>query len=136
SGGLQNITDGTSNTVMVWEIRTGVVNTDARGTWSLPRLGGCMVGGWDFVGDCNGINDQKTWGDDIKDCLGGNNASIASRMPCWNGGDGQMAARSQHPGGCHALLGDASTRFVSQSLGNPALPSINSASGGETTPDF
>jgi prepilin-type N-terminal cleavage/methylation domain-containing protein len=135
SGGLMSATDGTSNTVMLWEVRSGPVDSDARGTWALPRVGGSMVGGWDYVGDCNGIDDQTTWGDDVLNCLTGT-ASQAARMPCWNGGDGQFAARSSHPGGCHALLGDASTRFVAKAITANTLRAINSASGGEATDDF
>jgi prepilin-type N-terminal cleavage/methylation domain-containing protein len=130
SATMAALTDGTSNTVAVWEIRSGLVSTDPRGTWGVGRHGSSLVGGCDEVGDCHGINDKTTNGEDIKNC-----DPNALRMPCHANGDGQSAPRSLHPGGVHALLGDASTRFVSQTINFNTLRSINSASGGETIAD-
>jgi len=142
SGGLNSITDGTSNTVVLFELRAGTLATDPRGTWGIPRVGCNAISGCDNWGDCYGINEGKhCCGDDVQNCTDTPNIG----MGCWNGGDGQGGSKSLHPGGVHALLGDASTRFVSQSIdmGNNGdsnsrgtLRQIETASGGETTGDF
>jgi len=130
SGRLADCTDGTSNTVMVWEVRAGVFPEDPRGTWALPRLGATMVsGGW--IGDCYGINDQTNSGEDIKMTGPSQAALLAAKMPAHLGGDGQACPRSQHPGGCHAGLGDASVRFVPETISKTIYNAVNSAGGGE-----
>jgi len=140
SANMGGIVDGTSNTVLLWELRAGSVNTDPRGVWGIPRFGSSGVSGCDNWGDCYGINEGYTphcCGDDIQGCT--DNQPVG--LGCWNGGDGQGGSKSQHPGGVHALLGDASTRFISQSLffGNNGDTNsrgpgrqISTASGGET----
>jgi hypothetical protein len=147
SGSLASITDGTSNTVLLWELRSGPVSGDPRGTWGLGRVGTNCVSGCDNWGDCFGINEgNHDNGDDVQNCV--NQPSMG--LGCWGTGDGQGGPKSVHPGGVHALLGDASTRFVSQTInmgsnGNAnrdangvfaPLRAIGSASGGESVGDF
>jgi len=132
SARIADITDGTSNTVAVWEIRAGVDLNDPRGTWALGRLGASLVGGCDRVGDCFGINDNTNNGEDVHHC---NNNSVVG-MACHSNGDGQSTARSLHVGGVHSLLGDGSTRFVSDNIDTTILRSINSAAGFEVIGEF
>lgn len=122
------VTDGTSNSVGVWEIRAGHEVQDPRGTWALAR--GVMSGGCDYQGDCWGINDNHGGApDDVQDCI--SNGQI--KMLCWNGGDGQHGPKSQHPGGCHASLLDASVRFVSQTIDSVnVMRAMNSIQNGES----
>jgi hypothetical protein len=131
-----NITDGTSNTVAVWEAIAGDGANDARGVWALGRGGVAMTGGCDNQGDCGGINDgiiHKTWNpDDVHECTNRDDQLLA----CWSGGDGQNGPKSYHPGGCHALLGDGSVRFVSENINFNIHRAINSIAGGETIGDF
>jgi prepilin-type N-terminal cleavage/methylation domain-containing protein len=139
SATMAGIVDGTSNTVLVWELRAGPSSGDVRGTWGVPRTGAVAVSGCDNQGDCQGINDGKNGGDDVQNC----DSQPAMKMGCWNGGDGQGGAKSLHPGGVHALLGDASTRFVSQTINmgtvnniDGTLRYISTASGGEVSGEF
>jgi len=130
SGRLADCTDGTSNTVMVWEVRAGAFPEDPRGTWALPRLGATVVsGGW--RGDCLGINDQVNNGEDIRITGPSQAALLAAKMPAHLGGDHQACPRSQHPGGCHAGIGDASVRFVAETISKTVYDAVNSAGGGE-----
>jgi prepilin-type N-terminal cleavage/methylation domain-containing protein len=129
SANMAAVIDGLSNTVAVWEVRAGVA-ADPRGTWALGRHGASLVGGCDEVGDCHGINDNTTNGEDIYGCV------ASPRMPCYASGEGQSTPRSAHPAGVNALLGDASTRFVSQTIDINVLRAVNSASGGETVGDW
>lgn len=131
-----NIIDGTSNTVAVWEVIAGDTGNDPRGVWALGRGGVAMTGGCDGVGDCGGINDgivHLSWNpDDVHGCTNRDNQLLA----CWNGGDGQNGPKSYHPGGCHALLGDGSVRFVSQYINVNVHRAINSIAGGEAIGEF
>jgi hypothetical protein len=133
---MANIIDGTSNSVAVWEVIAGDHQDDPRGVWALGRGGVAMTGGCDGVGDCGGINDgviHKSWNpDDVHGCVNRNDQLLA----CWNGGDGQNGPKSYHPGGCHALLGDGSVRFVSENINVNIHRAINSISGGEAIGDF
>ncbi len=131
SGNMAAVTDGLSNTVAVWEVRAGVA-ADPRGVWGIGRHGASLVGGCDEVGDCHGINDNTTNGEDIRGCV----PTPSQRMPCYSSGEGQSAPRSQHPAGVHSLLGDASVRFIPNTIDFNTLRYINSAQGGETIGDF
>jgi len=127
SARISEIKDGTSNTVMIWEIRAGTHRDDPRGTWALYR--GVNVGGCE-AGDCQGINSlQPGWNpDDVHHCV----ADTAAKMPCWNGGDGQHGPKSMHPGGCQSGLADGSVRFFSETMTNATLEALNSIHGRET----
>jgi hypothetical protein len=108
---IADITDGTSNSYAVLEIRAGPSPNDPRGAWALGRSvieGGCGEG------DCLGINYQPANPDDIHECVGGGDEWRTLKMHCWEGGDGQHGAKSLHPGGCQATLADASVRFFSE----------------------
>jgi prepilin-type N-terminal cleavage/methylation domain-containing protein len=132
SANLRDFTDGTTNTVAVWEIRVGITNTDPRGTWALGRYGASLVGGCDNQGDCPGINASNDGSDDVQGC----DSRPAQGMGCWNGGDGQSAPRSLHVGGVHALLGDGSVKFISQNLDFGIHRALNSVAGNETIGEF
>jgi prepilin-type N-terminal cleavage/methylation domain-containing protein len=45
-------------------------------------------------------------------------------------------AGSHHPGGCHALLGDASVRFLNENMSRTTLRAIESINGNETNGEF
>jgi prepilin-type N-terminal cleavage/methylation domain-containing protein len=128
SARLADFTDGTSNTVAVWEIRVGPSGNDIRGTWAAGRFGASLVAGCDEVGDCHGINDTTWAGDDVREC----DSDQQGDMPCWNGGDWQSSPRSMHPGGVHAGMGDGSVQFVRENIHWNVHRAINSSSGGES----
>ncbi|QDT68869.1 Type II secretion system protein G precursor [Planctomycetes bacterium MalM25] len=112
---ISKITDGTSKTLMLMELRAGVDETDRRGVWAMGMCGssfhcrhidappnGCVPShddvrdGPDLVNrlGAEGLN-QKCMGVDA----GVNNS-------------GQSTVRSMHPGGVVAGLADASVRFI------------------------
>jgi type II secretory pathway pseudopilin PulG len=140
---ISDVTDGTSNTVMSWEIRAGVSAADSRGVWANGRIGGGLL--------CNCLNPNSNWG--TGDCLGINegtpshccgddvwsNTSVDQPqlgMGCWSGGDGQAGPKSMHVGGVHALLGDGSVRFVSQNLNGIIMEYIIAISDGNAVSSF
>ncbi len=127
---FRDFKDGTSNSVMLWEIRTGPVPDDARGVWAMGRVGSSLVYGCDNTGDCYGINDGKSDAPDVQGCSN----QPALGMGCHTGTDYQAAPQSQHSGGAHATLGDGSVRFVNQLIDFNIHRALNSISGDETIP--
>ena len=130
---IAQISDGTSNSVGIWEIRVGPNDQDARGTWALGRVGASLVTGCDNLGDCRtGINCGTANSEDVHGCTN----DVNSGMGCWGGGDGQSAPKSLHVGGCHALLADGSTRFMNQSLDMTIQRNVMSIADGEVLGQF
>jgi prepilin-type N-terminal cleavage/methylation domain-containing protein len=115
------ITDGTSKTILLGELRVGLSPGDRRGVWAMPMVGSnlLMQHGANFGG---GPNDCQEGNDDIRD----NQAIIAQagadylRSECmlpfnsssWNV-SAQVAARSRHQGGIYVAMCDASVQFIS-----------------------
>ena len=62
---LKQITDGTSHTVMLGEIRAGVHEGDPRGIWAFGHVGGNSVAWMGSRGDDNGPNVCTPQGDDV-----------------------------------------------------------------------
>jgi prepilin-type N-terminal cleavage/methylation domain-containing protein/prepilin-type processing-associated H-X9-DG protein len=126
---IDDIHDGASNTILVGEIRAGLIPQDTRGVWALS--GGCPSALWahGWVSDANGPNDTEQWGDDARACteieraIGGSSGQgsqgevkvIQMGMSCWpgNGPDFQQTARSMHAGGVNVCFADGSIHWIS-----------------------
>jgi len=124
---LLEITDGTSKTMLLSEVRVGLTKQDRRGTWAMSGLGsGLFWHGWHAgsVGSANGPNDCGLNSDDIPLCVevvvasGGVANLIEECMTCnaSRGGEGQIGARSRHPGGVHASMADGSVHWISNDI--------------------
>ena len=129
---IRDVNDGTSNSVMLWELRVGPSPDDARGIWAMGRSGVSLIGGCDNSpgSDCVAINAANNGAADVHGC----NSQPNLGLGCWNGGDGQGAPASQHVGGCHATLCDGSVRFINQLVDFKIHQALNSIAGGETIP--
>lgn len=121
SVGIEQIRDGTSNTVAIAEVRAGIVAFDTRGTWAMsggPTSLWCHGGLW---GDDNGPNCSYERSDDVMACpaihaaVGGMAAAAQMGMPCSPADypNFQQTARSQHTGGVFVGLCDGSVRWIS-----------------------
>ena len=105
---VSEITDGTSNTLLIGEIPGGEPGSHLGQYWA----------SWNVMDTHNGINltmrlnqigvPTNPWDVDI------------------------FSFGSHHPGGCHFLYADGSTHFVSETISQHVLESLTTRSGGET----
>jgi prepilin-type processing-associated H-X9-DG protein len=142
--------DGTSNTILINELRTGLNLNDRRGTWAMG-LGGASLTAANSIGDCLVPNDSTEYSDDIENCndirvrqgvqttsvnlpglgplrMGCSNDNQPNNWPNW-----QAQARSLHPSGVNACFADGSTRFISNNITQTAWYNLNSREDGRPT---
>jgi len=131
---LKQITDGTSHTILLAEIRVGLNEWDRRGIWAMSGSGTNALywHGWSnspfTFGPANGPNDPSPESDDIVGCLqaingfgpGVDGALIMQRegMTCRanRGLYGQAGARSTHTDGVYVAYADASVHFINNDI--------------------
>ncbi|MCH9652723.1 MAG: DUF1559 domain-containing protein [Planctomycetes bacterium] len=106
---FRDITDGTSNTLLVGEIT---------GSRSPSGLNGNSYTGYDVFDTSNGINSIDT-------VPGG--GTFAFRPQGFS---------SYHVGGCHFVLCDGAVRFISENIDQGTLSGISTRAGGEVVGEF
>jgi prepilin-type N-terminal cleavage/methylation domain-containing protein/prepilin-type processing-associated H-X9-DG protein len=146
---IKNITDGTSSTILINEVRTGLNDKDRRGCWAMG-LGGASLTAAADIGDCTQPNDANEYSDDIEDCnqvrtalglgntgmgllhMGCSNDNLPNNWPNW-----QANARSMHPGGVNACFCDGSVRMIHNDISQTVWGYILSRDDGmDVPPDF
>jgi prepilin-type N-terminal cleavage/methylation domain-containing protein len=148
-----NAQDGTSNTILFNELRTGLNQNDRRGTWAMG-LGGASLTCASSIGDALVPNDSTEYSDDIENChqtrltagvqttsvnlpglgpkrMGCSNDNQPNNWPNW-----QAQARSLHPGGVMVCFTDCSTRMISNNIAQSIWYLLNSREDGKPVPDF
>jgi prepilin-type processing-associated H-X9-DG protein len=141
---LVQITDGTSNTLLMSEILVAKTDNTQNGGTNWPS--------GDFRGDIH--HDAYLVTAHIPNAfmtINGPNTSVADNnyccgtvvvpdplMPCANGAANarQNAARSRHPGGVNALFADATGRFITNSVALTTWQGLGTMDGGEALGDF
>ncbi|WP_171475926.1 DUF1559 domain-containing protein [Frigoriglobus tundricola] len=121
--------DGTSNTIMLDEVRIGTAAKDARGTWALPGIGASLTCGSGRI-ENPGPNYGLASGDALNDCVN----DLASGMGCTAGHEPSVTAgaKSRHTGGVNACFADGSVHFVSNSVSTPTWFFLHSRMDGQT----
>jgi len=120
---LTDISDGSSNTVLVSEIIKVPSDNDCRGIMH-------------YV-ECALYQHNRTPNSPVPDELRGTYCSSAPRAPCIGTFTSCcpkrliMTARSQHPGGVNALMGDGGVRFISDSVNLATWQALATLRGGE-----
>ena len=106
------ITDGTSSTILVDELRIGPSANDIRGTWAMGQTGAS-------VSAANGRSDTPTPNfscsgcDDIQGSDDRNDLGMGSCSGC---GSWQVTAKSRHTGGVLVGFADGGVRFARNSV--------------------
>ena len=121
---ILDIADGTSNTLMVGELRAGIAPTDPRGVWALGFPSSSIVNAGRAAYNPtpnNSLGDSGGDGDEIQNCAKFWNPTIGShqRMGCINDPGAIMTSgmsRSMHVGGVNSCFADGSVHFIPESI--------------------
>jgi len=133
SVGIEHIQDGSSQTVMLSEIRVGTAATDIRGTWAMGQSGASIIAG-SGRNDSPGPNVGKDGFDDVYQ---GTN-DPAKGMGCWVNASYQVTMKSLHTGGAGVVFADGSVRFIRNSISQLNYQLIHGRNDGQviTSDDF
>jgi hypothetical protein len=115
---IAQISDGTSKTMMISEIRAGVNETDPRGSWAFGHAGGNLVAWHGWGGDDDGPNFCGIEGDDIGGTVNCGSIELLTQCMGCNGPGSfdQATSRSMHPGGVFIAMCDGSVQFINDDI--------------------
>jgi prepilin-type N-terminal cleavage/methylation domain-containing protein len=114
---MAQITDGSTKTILIGEIRAGLTDKDSRGVWAMGHSGASLLSIYGSGGDANGPNACYSSADDVYSDICGTDLAQSECMDCFTGGAADQATvRSSHVGGAHLAMCDASVTFVSDNI--------------------
>lgn len=129
--GIEHIKDGSSNVVLLSEVRIGIDQDDVRGVWAWGLAGSSTMTAH-ADGDCAVPNDARGCSDDIKDAPD----RAAEGLGNWTGcNSNQATARSKHTGGVMCAFADGSIRFVANTIDQSSWWRINASHDGQPQPN-
>ena len=129
---IAQVTDGTTNTVLLAELRAGLTEVDPRGTWALNHCGSSThchhaVQLGQTVNNCVPGVDLTVNSPDIIAAVG-KETLLAECMDLYAGGGSDAAIRSTvrslHPGGAMVAMADGSVHFISDFIDKGSYGSI------------
>jgi prepilin-type processing-associated H-X9-DG protein len=131
---LTEVTDGTSTTFLVHEVRTGVSAADRRGTWAMGMAGASIVSAGQNTNPTP--NNREELADEIEGCSDFWYPGIGSRvgMGCDNKANVHSLtghARSRHSGGVNACFVDGHVQFVRDSISQLTWVQLQSIRDGQ-----
>ena len=119
----EEMIDGASNTIMLAELRAGVVFCDCRGTWALGGAGPSAIACCGYNGDSKGPNAKGTAADDIFGCKKvkeqlDDDQLVTLGMLCYKDStnNSQATSRSSHPGGVQTAFCDGSVHWITDGI--------------------
>ena len=119
---IRQISDGTSSTIMLAELRIGLSAADRRGVWVLGTVGASSIWGHG-TDDDSGPNNCTSSAENILGCsdiiaqVGGLQILQSQCMGCCAGCTSEQATmRSQHAGGVFVAFCDGSVHFISDAI--------------------
>jgi prepilin-type processing-associated H-X9-DG protein len=134
---LGQISDGTSNTLMVSEVLGFDSSQDGRGGWVLQSMGASNFSA-KYEPNAQGVVPGTSLPKRDRIALCDTRIPPADPLFCdTNRADDQVwaAARSRHQGGVNASLCDASVRFVTNSINIDVWRAMSTRDGGEAVAD-
>jgi len=144
---IRDLLDGTSNTIVVAEILKANSNGDCRGCWGTTHGAAFSAFGWaaptdgrQWICTPNSKTDSQPGGHrNYRDGTPFCDNNLRGELHCDDrSGDGRggTCARSRHPGGVQALLGDGSVRFVSDNINKVTWRALLTIRGREVIGEF
>jgi prepilin-type N-terminal cleavage/methylation domain-containing protein/prepilin-type processing-associated H-X9-DG protein len=124
SNSIAKITDGTSKTIMLGEVRVGVSEQDRRGVWAMGMCGSSFAcrqvtnGPGTGPNTCGGGVDDDTLVTKTQESQLPTPAALKQQCMAigYDDQSGESAFRSRHPGGIYAAMADGSVRFISDNI--------------------
>ncbi|RIK79546.1 MAG: hypothetical protein DCC67_10360 [Planctomycetota bacterium] len=143
SRSISQLADGTSNTLMLGEMRAGLTARDRRGVWAMGMCASnfhCRhaFNGTQGVNSCGGEEDDFVGKDLVQQDVG----EATMRAECmWANGwaSAQSVVRSVHAGGAFGAMADGSVRFLSNFIDAGAVGTgeyLGSLASGGVPPDI
>ncbi|MFM7039926.1 MAG: DUF1559 domain-containing protein [Planctomycetaceae bacterium] len=124
---MRDITDGTSNTIMIGESRTSTYSKDGQ-QMDYWQFGCPQSGGWVYGG---------IGGTEYSEGLGSAVVRINANLdPNMHGVLMEMSFGSYHVGGAQFTMGDGSVRFISENIDLNLYRSLATRGNGEVVGDF
>ncbi len=129
---LVTITDGTSNTIMIDELRIGPSSNDIRGTWAMGQAGASISAGNGRL-DTPSPNVSLSGYDDIQGCDDRQDIGMGCCSGC---GSWQVTAKSRHTGGVMTGLSDGSVRFIADGIDSRTWFLLHSRNDGQVIGNY